>query len=184
MKNDIKTQEFFISQIKTTKEIIHTFSNTGAFSPTMLINSLLSLVVLPFESAKKSNGEKIFPGAYKDLENKLGFAPVVFNPIKYCNGKETVYSNRTIYSYINKFRNGIAHQNLSVNVDDDKVLYITIYNRYSSPNCKKCKSKSCTKKGLQYNRNGIIDFEIMVTVEQLQKLALYIADSYLKAIEG
>ena len=40
------------------------------------------------------------------------------------------------------------------------------------------------KKGLQYNRNGIIDFEITVTVEQLQKLALYIADSYLKAIEG
>ena len=64
-KNE-NSSEFFIEQIKTTKKIIHTFSKNDEFSPTMLINSLLSLVVLPFESAKITNGEKIFPGGYKD----------------------------------------------------------------------------------------------------------------------
>ena len=178
------SSEFFIEQIKTTKTIIQTFSKTAKFSPTMLINSLLSLVVLPFESAKATNGEKIFPGGYKDLEKKLGFSPVIFQPIKSCDGNNVIYSNKTIYSYINKFRNGIAHQNLSVFVDEEKVVYITIYNKYTNVKCQKCKIKNCVQKGLQYSKSGIVDFKITVTVPQLQKLALYIADSYLKAIEG
>ena len=178
------SSEFFIEQIKTTKKIIHTFSKTDEFSPTMLINSLLSLVVLPFESAKVTNGEKIFPGGYKDLEKKLSFSPVIFQPIKSCDENNITYSNKTIYSYINKFRNGIAHQNLNVLVDEDKVIYITIYNKYTNTKCKKCKQKTCLEKGLQYNKSGIVDFKITVTVSQLQKLALYIADSYLKAIDG
>lgn len=174
---------FYIDQIKTTKQIINRFSNTEEFSPTMLINSLLSLVVLPYESAKIKNGEKIFPGGYKDLEKKLGFSPVIFNPIKSCDGEEVKYGNKTIYSYINKFRNGIAHQNLSVSVDENRVIYVTIYNKFTSPKCKGCKSKRCTEKGLQYAKCGIVDFKITVTVQQLQKVALYIADSYLKAME-
>lgn len=184
MAIDEKTQEFFIDQIKTTKEIINKFSDTKEFSPTMLINSLLSLVVLPFESAKKANGEKVFPGTYKDLEKKLGFNPVVFQPIKKCDGNKTEYANKTIYAYINKFRNGIAHQNLTVSVNEERVIFITVYNKFKCSNCSKCKSKVCTEKGLQYTRSGIVDFRITVTVKQLQKLALYISDSYLRAIEG
>lgn len=130
-------QNFYIQQIKTTKEIIRQFSNTEEFSPTMLINSLLSLVVLPFESAKKTNGEKIFPGTYKELENNLGFSPLVFQPIKKCNGVEISYSNKNIYAYINKFRNGIAHQNLNVSVNADRVIYITVFNKFISKNCDK-----------------------------------------------
>ena len=93
------------------------------------------------------------------------------------------YSYKTIYSYINKFRNGIAHQNLNVFVNEDKVVYITIYNKHTNIKCQKCKIKKCVEKGLQYNKSGIVDFKITVTVSQLQKLALYIADSYLKAID-
>lgn len=184
MAIDEKTQNFFIDQIKTTKEIINKFSDTEEFSPTMLINSLLSLVVLPFESAKKANGEKIFPGTYKELEKKLRFNPIIFQPIKKCDGNKTEYANKTIYAYINKFRNGIAHQNLTVSVNEKRVIFITVYNKFKCSNCNKCKSKVCTKKGLQYIRSGIVDFQITVTVKQLQKLALYIADSYLKMIEG
>lgn len=181
MTKEINTQEFYISQIKTTKEIINTFSATKEFSPTMLINSLLSLVVLPFEQAKKTNGKKIFPGKYSDLEKKLGFSPLIFQPIKSCNSKKTVYYYKTIYAYINKFRNGIAHQNLSVSVDENKEIRITIFNVYNK-NCQNCKSKNCINKGLSYSPKGIVDFKITVTVKQLQKIALYIADSYLKAI--
>ena len=182
MSVDLETQNFFVSQINTTKEIIKQFSNSKEFSPTMLINSLLSLVVLPFEQAKKANGDKIFPGKYKDLEKKLGFSPVIFQPIKCCDGKEIKYHNKTIYSYINKFRNGIAHQNLIVNVNEKREISITIYNKFNCKNCNKCKSKKCTAKGLQYSKSGIVDFKIAVTVNQLQKIALYVADSYLNAI--
>lgn len=177
-----ETSEFYISQIKTTKAIIERFSETGEFSPTMLINSLLSLVILPFENAKRRDREKVFPGKYKELEKKLGFSPVIFQPISGCRNGEVDYGNRTIYAYINKFRNGIAHQNLSVSVAEDRSIRITIYNKYENKDCKKCTSKKCTHKGLEYSNGGVLDFKITVTVGQLQKLAIYIADSYLKAI--
>ena len=69
-ENDTQRQ-FFITQIETTKQIIKKFSTTDEFSPTMLINSLLSLVVLPFECAKKTDGNKIFPGRFADLVKKI-----------------------------------------------------------------------------------------------------------------
>lgn len=175
-------QGFFISQIETTKRIVKRFSNTDEFSPAMLINSLLSLVILPFECAKKKDREKIFPGKFADLMKKLSVTPSVFVPIKSCSEGKLKYSNKTIYAFINKFRNGIAHQNLAVDVDDQRQVYITVVNKFSCNNCKKCKGKCCEEKGLKKQGNSVIDFKIRVTVEELQRIAIYIADSYLKAI--
>ena len=177
------TQEFYIRQIKTTKKIIETFTNTNEFSPTMLINSLLSLVILPFERAKKNNGKRIFGGKYQqEIVEKLGISPDIFEPIKSCDGEKPAFRNKSIYSFVNKFRNGIAHQNLDVHVNADRVIHITIYNKYYCNQCKTCKKKSCKEKKISYSNNGVIDFQITVTVKELQKLALYIADSYLEAI--
>ena len=177
-----KQQQFFISQIETTKQIIKKFSNTDEFSPTMLINSLLSLVVLPFECAKKSDRSKIFPGRFPDLVKKIGITPQIFVPIKSCVDGNVTYNNKTIYAFVNKFRNGIAHQNLEVSVDEQRHVNIIITNKFFCKNCSKCKEKRCLKKGVEKYGNSIIDFRINVTVSELQKLALYIADSYLKAI--
>lgn len=182
--NGIKMNtEFYVLQIKNTKEIIRRFANCKELSPTMLINSLLSLVIFPFEKAKRADGNKIFPGTYKELEEKLGFHPIIFAPIKGCQNGRVKYSNKTIYTYINKFRNGIAHQNLDVYVDENKIIYITIYNVFNARECMKCQSLACKEKGVEHVRGESIDFKITVTVEQLQKLALYIADSYLVAID-
>lgn len=134
-------QEFFISQIEATKRIVKTFSNTDEFSPAMLINSLLSLVILPFECAKKRNKERVFPGKYVDLIKKLSVTPSVFVPIKSCSGEKTEYGNKTIYVFVNKFRNGIAHQNLTVDIDEQRHIHITVVNKFSCNNCKKCKKK-------------------------------------------
>lgn len=175
-------QEFFISQIETTKRIVTTFSNTDEFSPAMLINSLLSLVILPFECAKKKDGEKIFPGKFSDLLKKLSVTPSVFVPIKSCSDGKPEYSNKTIYAFVNKFRNGIAHQNLTVDVDEQRHIHITVVNKFSCNNCKKCDKKCCEEKGLKKQGKSVVDFEIRVTVKELQKIAMYIADSYLKAI--
>ncbi len=182
-KNETDTQkQFFVEQIRTTEQIIKRFSKTNEFSPTMLINSLLSLVVLPFECAKKTDGNRIFPGHFTDLVKKTGIQPQIFIPIKSCNDKGLTYSNKTIYAFVNKFRNGVAHQNLEVRVDEQKNVRIIITNKFSCKNCSKCKERPCLKKGVQRRGNSIIDFQINVTVEQLQKIALYIADAYLKAI--
>lgn len=181
-KENNAQQRFFIAQIETTKEIIKKFSNTDEFSPTMLINSLLSLVVLPFECAKKTDGNKIFPGRFADLVKKLGITPQIFVPIKSCVDGNVAYNNKTIYAFVNKFRNGIAHQNLKVSVDEQRRVYIFITNKFSCKNCNKCKEKRCLEKGVEKHGNSIIDFRISVTVSELQKVALYIADAYLKAI--
>ena len=180
-ENDTQRQ-FFIAQIETTKQIIKKFSNTEEFSPTMLINSLLSLVVLPFECAKKTDGSKIFPGRFADLVKKIGITPQIFVPIKNCVDGDVSYNNKTIYAFVNKFRNGIAHQNLEVSVDEQRHVNIIITNKFSCKNCNKCKEKRCLEKGVEKHGNSIIDFRISVTVNELQKVALYIADAYLKAI--
>ena len=181
-KNSAIQKKFYISQIETTKRIIKTFSETTEFSPAMLINSLLSLVILPYERAKESGGGRIFPGKYPDLIRKFGISPQIFTPIQSCSNGDVVYNRKTIYTFVNKFRNGIAHQNLEISVDNYKHIYIVISNKFSCKSCRKCKTKKCSLKGLQRRGNTVTDFQIQVTVEELQKIALYIADAYIKAI--
>lgn len=176
-------QEFYINQIETTKKIIKEFSTKKEFSPAMLLNSLLSLVVLPFENAKKKDTERVFPGKLQDMLHSIAITPVLFSPIKACSKGNVAYQNKTTYAFINKFRNGIVHQNLKVNVDESRMIHIVIYNKFTCQSCKKCTSKTCEEKGLKRSGNGVIDFQLSVTVSELQKLALYIADAYLKAIK-
>ena len=176
-------RDFYKKQIETTISIVETFSNNNEFSPTMLINSLLSLVVLPFEAAKKHDRTKTFPGSLETVMKSFLCYPEIFSPIKCCNGEKVLYGNKTIYSFVNKFRNGIAHQNLRVNVDENRNITITIYNIFVSGACKNCKNKVCKEKGLSPSRGKVEDFRITVTVPQLQKIALYIANSYLKSMD-
>lgn len=99
-KNSAIQKKFYISQIETTKRIIKTFSETTEFSPAMLINSLLSLVILPYERAKESGGGRIFPGKYPDLIRKIGISPQIFTPIQSCSNGDVVYNRKTIYTLV------------------------------------------------------------------------------------
>ena len=133
---------------------------------------------------KKHNGEKTFHGSLDTIMKSFSCYPEIFIPIKSCDGEKVLYGNKTIYSFVNKFRNGIAHQNLKVNVDKNRNITITIYNIFVSGACKKCKNKTCKEKGLYPSRGKVEDFRITVTVPQLQKIALYIANSYLKSMDN
>lgn len=176
--------DFYINQIKKTKEILNRFSDMSEFSPTLLLNSLLSLVVLPCEDAKKRDGKRIFPGKYKEIIKKLGITPVTFQPIeKYANGR-IIWEKKSVYAFVKKLRNGIAHQNLSVIVDADRVVYIRIINKFSNRSCIEEAKNEYQSKGLQATKTYVVDFELKLTINQLKKVALYIADSYLNAIEG
>ena len=117
-----------------------------------------------------------------DLVKKIGVTPQIFVPIKNCVDGDVSFNNKTIYAFVNKFRNGIAHQNLEISVDEQRHVNIIITNKFSCKNRNKCKEKRCLEKGVEKHGNSIIDFRISVTVNELQKVALYIADAYLKAI--
>ena len=69
-----------------------------------------------------------------------------------------------------------------IKTDNVYHIYIVISNKFSCKSCRKCKTKKCSLKGLQRRGNTVTDFQIQVTVEELQKIALYIADAYIKAI--
>lgn len=167
-----------IKQIEETKKLIE----KSTISTTELINSLLSLIILPYEKMKNEKG-KIFRGEYKELAKKIGICPTVFSPIKRCINGKIEDANKTIYSFVNKLRNGIAHQNLQINVDENKQVQFEIWNCYSCSECKKCKLRKCEEKNYTYKDGKVIDFKIKVTANELKKLALYIANSYLNVIK-
>lgn len=175
-------QAFYLAEIRTTQQILVDLRDMGAYTPTLLLNSLLSMIVLPYEKAKNNGADKIFKGKFSVFEQQLGISPTLFQPIKSCNNCEITYNKKTTSIFINKLRNGIAHQNIAVKVTGDREFSITIKNKYSSKNCNNCKNPVCKDKGVRRENGGVIDFEITVTVEQLRRLANYIANSYLRAI--
>lgn len=175
-------QAFYLAEIKTTKQILTDLAQNHVYMPTLLINSLLSMIVLPYEKAK-SNGDKIFKDKFSVFETRMGITTTLFHPIKSCEGNKVTYNYKTTKIFINKLRNGIAHQNITVSIIDDKDFNITIKNKYQNKSCNKCINPDCKKTGLKRENGGVIDFEITVNKKQLNKLANYISNSYIKAIE-
>jgi hypothetical protein len=120
---------------------------------------------------------------FKAFENQLGISPTLFQPISNCKDCKVSYNKKTVKVFINKLRNGIAHQNINITVQGDKDFSITIKNKYQSRDCNKCVNPVCKEKGLKRENGGVIDFDITVTVDELRKLADYISNAYLKAIQ-
>lgn len=147
---------------------------------TILLNSLLSLIVLPTEELKKEKGKKLLSGKYSEFLKSVNITPLVFNPIKTFDGDEPKYEKKTVNSFFRKLRNGIAHQNIEF-VDADDEALIVFYNVASSGS--KEKAQKCNGK-CEVNRNKVIDFKIKVNASQLKKLALYIAYKYVEGTEN
>ena len=163
--------------IKETLGIINALTFNNDKEKAILLNSLLALVVLPFEKTKK-NGDKVFPGEFSKFKKNNSIMLLRFQPIKTCNCDAILYNKRTIYSFIKKFRNGVAHQNIAyVNYDG-----VRIFNRLIDNKCAKCKQHVCIGKGLNPDKNGTIDFDIVLTYQQICDLAKYIAKQYLQYI--
>ena len=149
-----------IRRIKETKKILDNVSPNDEKYVTILLNSLLSLVVLPTESLKKKPCEKIYGTNMVEFYKATGITPVLFNPIKSYQDGETIKSRRTPQVFVTKLRNGIAHQCIEID-SFDNTTYVRIYNV------------------IKLNKNKKIDFDIRITTTELKKLALYIANCYL-----
>lgn len=176
-------QAFYLAEIKTTQQILSDLGDNGIYTPTLLLNSLLSMIVLPYEKAKVQNYKFLSEDKIAVFEKSLGITPTLFQPISKCDGNAPSYNTKTVKSFINKLRNGIAHQNIKVTISGDRDFEITIKNKFTCKNCKGCTSVKCKDKGVKRENGGVIDFEVTVSVNQLKKLAYYIANAYLRAIQ-
>ena len=167
-------------QISNTLEIIESLDLRKKKDKAILLNSLLSLVILPVEEIKKNNKQRLFEGSFTDMLKKTGICPLLFQPIKTCDGSKISYEKKTIYSFIRVFRNSIAHQNISFSDDGNKISFC---NKCTMKGCKHCSTKICAKKGIVFRGNGVNDFVIEMSYLQLRKTARYIAKSYKKACD-
>ena len=172
-------QAFYLAEIKTTQQMLTDLGNKGVYMPTLLINSLLSMIVLPYEKAQNNNA---FKEKFSLFEKQMNITPTLFIPIENCKNYEVHYKKVTTKNFVNKLRNGVAHQNIKVSIINDKDFTITIKNKYHCNNCNKCPTPVCKDKGVKREKSGVIDFEITLTVKQLTQLANYIANAYIKAL--
>ena len=170
-------------QIENTVRIINSFFDNQELSYTALQNALLSLVILPFESAKRRDSNRIWQGRYNDVKKQIGFVDEVFVPITECKNSIAKIGNRSQYSFIKKFRNAVAHQNIQICVNEDRLISVKFYNIFPAK-CTKCSNKECKAYTLQRRNGGVEDFKVSFTYQQLHKFALFVANSYLRSITG
>lgn len=176
-------QKFMVAQINNSVSIIDHFFEDEELSYTALQNALLSLVLLPFESAKRKDNRRIWQGKYDDVKKSIGFADEVFVPITECKNSIAKIGNRSQYSFIKKFRNAVAHQNIQICVNEDRLISVKFYNIFPAK-CTKCSNKECKAYTLQRRNGGVEDFKVSFTYQQLHKFALFVANSYLRSITG
>jgi hypothetical protein len=91
--------------------------------------------------------------------NKVNLSDSDLTKIETKVGHKNDLKNYTKLWFVNKLRNGIAHQNIEGINEDEVWIGLKLWN----------------------TNNDLIDFEIIFTIEELKKLALKIADDYLKS---
>ena len=178
-----ESQKFMVQQIENTIKIIERFFDDRELSYTALQNALLSLVLLPFESAKRRDKTRIWQGKYEDVKKTIGFTDEVFVPISECKNGKVKIGNRSQYSFIKKFRNAVAHQNILICVNESRLISIVFFNVFPAK-CPKCENNDCKAYTLRRINSGVEDFRVSFTYEQLHRFALFIASSYLRSITG
>ena len=175
--------EFMVEQLQNTMDIVTFFSDNSRLSYTALQNALLSLVLLPYEAAKKKDGSRTWRGSYSDVRKVIGFSEITFKPIAECRGGIVKYNSRTQYSFIKKFRNAIAHQNIEIKLKGHEIDTIEFHNIFPTK-CDTCSNVDCTAKELKHIEGGREDFRVSFTYKQLHDFAFYVAESYTRSIVG
>jgi hypothetical protein len=141
---------------------------------TFLLNCLLGLIVNVSENEKKSNvslKDNIDDNFLSLIPDKIGFilkdeisqdlTKSDLTDIKVGIGHKSDLKSCTKLWFVNRVRNGIAHQNIE-GINNKKIwVGLRLWNI----------------------NNKKKDFEVIFTIEELRKLALQIAEEYLKNIK-
>ena len=171
-------KNYKIEFVERTKELLN--DNFSDFKDkdkeaTFLLNCLLGLIVNVSENEKKSNltfKGKIDDTFLSNLPDKIGFtiksrikndlSESGTTEIKTKVGHKNELKDQTKLWFVNKLRNGIAHQNIEGINEKDKWIGLKLWN----------------------TNNDLIDFEIVFTIEELKNLAIKIADDYLASTKS
>lgn len=159
--------------VERTKDILvngYDFFKENDREVTFLLNCLLGLIVTVSENKKDIFNGRIDDEFLKFIPEKLGFVKSKTDGCNLITSDEIM--NKVLHKvdiksiengkkfFIEKIRNGIAHQNIEPINESGKWVGVKIWNE---------------------NKSGNKDFEIDFTVEELKKFALKIADDYLEA---
>lgn len=164
-----ENREFMARQIINSVDIIETYSGNKELFFTAVQNALLSLVVLPFESVKIKDKQRIWPDKFNCVQKDIGFNIIVFEPIQKCENNILKMDRHDMYSFIRKFRNAIAHQNIKIVFKEGRIDSIEFFNRF--PKCSKCRKPDCKINNLIMAKGGVEDFRISFTQAQLYKFS-------------
>jgi HEPN pEK499 p136 len=166
-------KNYKIDFVKRTKELLQ--DNFDDFiekdkEVTFLLNCLLGLIITVSENEKKTN--LAFQGLIDDdflsfIPEKVGFfikgqhkqdlTQTDLTNLQTRVGHKTELKECKKLWFINKLRNGIAHQNIEGINDKNIWVGLRLWNTY----------------------NDVKDFEIVFTIEELKKLSIKIVDEYL-----
>ena len=145
---------FDLELITRTKELISTYK--GRYFNTLLMNSLLSLIVLPQQyNSRQRNltfmNEEL--ALIKQLDFILNSPNFHFDPRGYKNDLKNL---------LNRIRNGIAHQHIQVIGKNHKWDTIIIED---------------------INKYGQVGLHLELSIKELKTLAFYIGDEYISAVQ-
>ena len=166
-----------IDFVKRTKEILESgyqnFKDNDR-EATFLLNCLLGLIITISENEKKS--KSVFKGVIDSefieiIPSKIGFIKKYNTDTDYTHAdltelilkighRDSLIGMRKLW-FINKLRNGIAHQNIEAINESGTWTGIRLWN---------------------INNYSEKDFEIIFTISELKNLAIKLSDIYLKTV--
>ncbi|AFD05324.1 HEPN family nuclease [Solitalea canadensis] len=149
----IENGRYDIELIKRTKKLIETYD--GVFNLTLLMNSVLSLIVLPQQHNSRIR-KLAFMNQNLDEIPEINF--VINSPHFQFDPRNFNYDLKNL---LNRIRNGISHQRIEAISEDNKWKGIVIED---------------------YDRNNNLGLHLELTTSQVRNLAFYIAEKYLEEV--
>ena len=149
----IPSGSYDIELIRRTKRLLETYN--GEFNLTLLMNSLLSLIVLPQQHnsrIRKLNFMNQELAVMEDIDYILNCNNYYFNPRNY---------NEDLKNLLNRIRNGIAHQRIET-ISENGIWRGVIIE--------------------DFDRQGNLGLHLELTTAELRRFALFIADNYLNEV--
>jgi hypothetical protein len=150
---EIPNGQYDVHLIKRTKKLLQTYR--GNFNITLLMNSLLSLIVLPQQHNARI---RRLPFMNKDLNNIAEINFILNSPNFIFDPRNFNYDLKNL---LTRIRNGISHQRIEA---------ISEYGKW---------------KGviIEDGINDNIGLHLELTIIEVKNLAFYIADKYLEEVE-
>lgn len=153
----MEIEKFNIKFVERTKEILESYK--GAHEVSNLLNCTLGLIILPYEQIKEKQNS-FWDTELLTISNLPSFGIHKFEPIQSIRKENIKYYPKTLKVFLQKIRNGLAHQNIQPVNENETFKGVIISNYFD-------KAKKHEDLKVEFGR------------DQLKEFALFIANEYL-----